>query len=58
MILRNAQGNLTFFSLVILFTFLILPFPASACSCARPPDPLTAKDLSAAVFTGKVLGAK
>ncbi|WP_409175551.1 hypothetical protein [Brevibacillus fortis] len=55
MIFRNAQGILTFFSFVILFTFFMQPFPASACSCARPPDPLTAKDQSAAVFTGKVL---
>lgn len=55
MIIRNAQGMLTFFSFVILFTFFIQPFPASACSCAKPPDPLTAKDQAAAVFTGKVL---
>ncbi|MBW5469448.1 hypothetical protein GPJ61_16435 [Brevibacillus formosus] len=55
MIFRNIQGILTVFSFVLLFTFFIQPIPASACSCARPPDPLTAKDQSAAVFTGKVL---
>ncbi|KLH95829.1 hypothetical protein AA984_28610 [Brevibacillus formosus] len=55
MMFRNIQGILTVFSFVLLFTFLIQPIPASACSCARPPDPLTAKDRSAAVFTGKVL---
>ncbi|WP_237899228.1 hypothetical protein [Brevibacillus brevis] len=55
MILRNTQGILTVFSFMLLFTFFVQPFPASACSCARPPDPLTAKDQSAAVFTGKVL---
>ncbi|MCM3145047.1 hypothetical protein [Brevibacillus sp. MER 51] len=55
MILRNTQGILTVFSFMLLFTFFVQPFPASACSCARPPDPLTEKDQSAAVFTGKVL---
>ncbi|MGG4443126.1 hypothetical protein [Brevibacillus fortis] len=55
MILKKVQGIITVFSIVIIFTFFIQPFPASACSCASPPDPLTAKDMSAAVFTGKVL---
>ncbi|NTU31960.1 hypothetical protein HPY27_17545 [Brevibacillus sp. HB1.1] len=56
MMLQKNRGTIAvLFSIAILFTFFIHPFPASACSCARPPDTLTAKDLSAAVFTGKVL---
>ncbi|MFF0828926.1 hypothetical protein ACFYU8_18825 [Brevibacillus sp. NPDC003359] len=52
---KNRDAIAVLFSMLILFTFFIYPSPASACSCARPPDPLTAKDMSAAVFTGKVL---
>ncbi|MGG1663007.1 hypothetical protein [Brevibacillus sp. NRS-1366] len=43
------------FAVFVAFSFLFHPLPASACSCAPPPDPQTAKDQAAAVFTGKVI---
>lgn len=55
MLQQNRLTIVVLFSIAILFTFFLQPSPALACSCASPPDPLTAKDLSAAVFTGKVL---
>ncbi|MGG4451994.1 hypothetical protein [Brevibacillus porteri] len=55
MLQKNCGTIAVLFSIAILFTFFIQPSSASACSCASPPDTLTAKDLSAAVFTGKVL---
>lgn len=43
------------FAILIILSFPFAPLPASACSCAAPPDPQTAKDQAAAVFTGKVI---
>lgn len=43
------------FAVLVIFSFPFQPLSASACSCAAPPDPQTAKDQAAAVFTGKVI---
>jgi hypothetical protein len=43
------------FALLFLCTCLLQASPASACSCARPPDARTALDRSHAVFTGQVI---
>lgn len=56
MLLRMLRAlPIIVFAKVLFFTFMIMPIPASACSCAPPPDAMTAKDMSSAVFTGKVV---
>ncbi|QRG66838.1 hypothetical protein [Brevibacillus choshinensis] len=55
MLIRSKYPYLVLFVFSLLWTSFFSASPAQACSCASPPDPLTARDRSNAVFTGTVL---
>ncbi len=55
MLKRSNYPYLVLFVFSLLWTSFFAASPAHACSCASPPDPLTARDHSNAVFTGTVL---
>lgn len=58
MLKRTHSLFLVLFVLSVLCTSFFAAAPAFACSCALPPDALTARDQSDAVFSGKVLDVK
>lgn len=55
MLTRSKYPYLVLFAFTLLCTFFYTNPPAFACSCLAPPDPVTARDRSDAVFSGTVL---
>lgn len=58
MLNRTHSLVLVLFVLSMLCTSFFAAAPAFACSCAFPPDALTARDQSDAVFAGEALEVK